>query len=223
MKSKWPDYLFTVAVRFAVGMVIAVLISLPILFFGKRKSLLVELIQGGRSVWVILWVVIWGLVGGIIAVLTTPRWQTPWYKRDPLELDPITDLESFNLEGARPETNFVQQSVSIQVTDADGNQREHSSLDELPPEIAAEIIALNKKMAQQPGRRQTVVENSIAGDGFAVKSVIRKEAASFRVVDDSGGERTYHSIEEMPAEIRTALAEAERKTKQQVSSNNPQP
>jgi hypothetical protein len=31
----------------------------------------------------------------------------------------------------------------------------------------------------------------------------------YKIIDESGVERTYHSLEEMPSEIREAIAEAE--------------
>ena len=64
MKSKWPDFLFTVAVRFVSGAVVGVLVSLPVIFFagsrgrGRQKSLLVELTQAGNHRLIIGWFVV---------------------------------------------------------------------------------------------------------------------------------------------------------------------
>jgi hypothetical protein len=86
LKSKWPDFLFTVAVRFVSGAVVGVLVSLPVIFFagsrgrGRQKSLLVELTQAGNHRLIIGWFVVWGVLGGVIAALRTPVWETPWYE-----------------------------------------------------------------------------------------------------------------------------------------------
>jgi hypothetical protein len=80
MKSRWPDFLFTIAVRSLCGMVVGLLISVPLIFFGKRKSPLVELIQAHRYEVLIGWFALWGLGGAIIGIWTTPHWQRPWFK-----------------------------------------------------------------------------------------------------------------------------------------------
>ena len=86
MKGKWPDLLFTLAVRFVVGAIISILVSIPVTFFagsrgpGRRRSLLVEWVQAGHYGVLVLWFGAWGLAGGLIAALTIPRWQTPWHK-----------------------------------------------------------------------------------------------------------------------------------------------
>lgn len=74
-QSKWPDYLFTVAVRFVFGGIFGALAALLIgykliLRSEARNNLLV----------IVVWFIVWALAGSIIAVLTIPKWQTPWYK-----------------------------------------------------------------------------------------------------------------------------------------------
>jgi hypothetical protein len=85
-KSKWPDFLFTVAVRFICGALIGALVSLPVIFFAgrgtrsRRTSLLVEWLNAEKHTALILWFGAWALAGGLIALWTIPRWQMPWYK-----------------------------------------------------------------------------------------------------------------------------------------------
>ncbi len=74
-KSKWPDFLFTITVRFVTGNVLG---CLPFVIFGYRGILRAFSHNNTRVPLVLL--AISGLVGGIIAVFTTPYWQTPWYK-----------------------------------------------------------------------------------------------------------------------------------------------
>ncbi len=74
-KSKWPDFLFTVAVRFVTGIFLG---CLACIFF-DYKGILSAFSRNNTRVPLIL-LAACGVVGGIIAVLTTPRWQTPWYE-----------------------------------------------------------------------------------------------------------------------------------------------
>ena len=73
--SKWPDFLFTAAVRFIFGGIFGALIGL---LAGYRIVLRLEAHDNIKAV--VIWFVIWALVGSIGAVFTIPRWQTPWYK-----------------------------------------------------------------------------------------------------------------------------------------------
>jgi hypothetical protein len=50
-KSKWPDFIVTLAFRFIGGAILGCVFAVGC-----------------------------GLVGGLIAVCKTPYWQTPWYK-----------------------------------------------------------------------------------------------------------------------------------------------
>jgi len=61
----------------------------PLIFFGgsishrpnvSRRSPLVDWIQEGNYRALCLWFGIWGIGGAIVAIVTIPRWQTPWYK-----------------------------------------------------------------------------------------------------------------------------------------------
>ncbi len=44
-------------------------------------------------------------------------------------------------------------------------------------------------------------------------AIRRKNISVYKIVDESGVERIFHSLEEMPPEIRAAIAEAEEKSK----------
>jgi hypothetical protein len=94
----------------------------------------------------------------------------------------------------------------------DGEQHEYSSLEEVPQKIRAEIEALEKEVAQDQGNELSVTETSRTGDTITSKSIYRKNVSVYKIVDESGVERTYHSLEEMPPEIRAAIAEADEKS-----------
>jgi hypothetical protein len=157
------------------------------------------------------------LAGGIVAVFTVPRWQTPWYKRDSEPLNPGLELVSPSEDAVEPGTNVVKRSVSIKTVGEDGEQHEYSSMEEAPPEIRAEIEALEKEADQDKGNGLSVTETSQTGDSVTSKSIYRKNVSVYKIVDESGVERTYHSLEEMPPEIRAAIADSEEKS--ETSSN----
>jgi len=88
MHIKWSDYLSTAIMRAVFGAIIGIVISVPLIFFGGsmgrhyggKRSLLVGWIQDGNYRALLFWFGAWGIGGAIIAVVTIPRWQTPWYK-----------------------------------------------------------------------------------------------------------------------------------------------
>jgi len=204
-KSKWPDFLFTIAVRFVCGTALGGLASL----LGGRAIL--RAFSRDHTQGPFIWMGLCGLAGGIIAVFTVPRWQTPWYKREALDLGP--ELVSPGQDAVEPGANVVKKSVSIKTVGEDGEQHEYSSMEEAPSEIRAEIEALEKEAAQDKGNELSVTETSQTGDAVTSKSIYRKNVSVYKIVDESGVERTYHSLKEMPPEIRAAIAEAEEKSK----------
>jgi hypothetical protein len=74
-QSKWPDFLFTIAVRLIGGIVLG---GLACFVLGYRGILRAFSHDNTREP--LIWLVLCGLAGGIIAVFTVPHWQTPWYK-----------------------------------------------------------------------------------------------------------------------------------------------
>lgn len=89
MRIKWSDYLVTAFVRFICGAIIGVVAGVVLAFLGsslrrhrvgKAHSPLVDLIQKGDYRTLFMWFGAAALVGALIAVITIPRWQTPWYK-----------------------------------------------------------------------------------------------------------------------------------------------
>lgn len=74
-KSKWPDFLVTVAFRFIGGAVLGCGVGVVCMHRGILRAFSRNHIRGP-----VILVGLFGLVGGIIAVCTTPYWQTPWYK-----------------------------------------------------------------------------------------------------------------------------------------------
>jgi hypothetical protein len=204
-KSKWPDFLFTIAVRFVCGIVLGGLACFVVSWRGILRAF-----SHDHTQWPLVWLGICGLVGGIVAVFTVPRWQTPWYKRNSDELIILDDSVSLGADTATPGPGFVQKSVTIEVVGEDGQKHKYASMEEVPPEVRAQIEPLEKETAQAVGDTYSVTETSQTGNAITSKIIQRKSVSAYKVVDESGVERTYRSLEEMPPELRTAIAEAEK-------------
>jgi hypothetical protein len=78
--KKRGDFLITLAVRFVGGAVLGCIASVVL---GYRTIL--QAFAEDEIGAVVLRFLIWGVIGGIVGMVTTPRWQTPWYKRDKLD------------------------------------------------------------------------------------------------------------------------------------------
>ena len=97
----------------------------------------------------------------------------------------------------------IKKTVTVKTTAKDGERHEYHSLDEAPPELRAEI-----EKVESEGFRESL--SSLASDGLTTK--IKKTISVFKVKDASGKERIYHSLDELPPEIRTALEQAQNRT-----------
>src|SRR5262249_34160858 len=106
----------------------------------------------------------------------------------------------------------LKKTITIKTTDKDGLHHEYHSLDEVPPEMREEIQKLEKEAL-----KETLSSSSSAG---LISEIITKKTASisksasiFKIKDASGTERVYHSLDEVPAEIRAAIEQARNKAK----------
>jgi hypothetical protein len=216
MHVKWPDFLFTLGVRFFCGAVLGALVGFLICAPVGRRA-------GGRPliVWVLgdeahprrpyYWFGAWSLLGGIIAAFTVPRWQTPWHKRDSLNLQPEwAPLDPDGL-GADSHLAFVNKSITIETVGEDGERHKYHSMEELPAEFRSKLEALETEAIDAKGNELSVTNTQQTENSFTIRSVRRKNVSLYRVVDESGVERAYHSLDEMPPEIRTAISEAQEK------------
>ena len=73
--NRWPDFLFTVAVRFVSGVVLGGLACVVVAYRGMLHAFSLDDVSGP-----LFWLAVCGLGGGLVATLTTPHWQAPWYK-----------------------------------------------------------------------------------------------------------------------------------------------
>jgi hypothetical protein len=99
----------------------------------------------------------------------------------------------------------IKKIVNIKTTDPDGQHHEYHSLKEVPPELRSEIEkAAAEALTENPGVS--------SADGLKTTLVSDKTISVFKVKDPSGNERTYHSLDELPPDIRAALENARKKT-----------
>ena len=99
----------------------------------------------------------------------------------------------------------IKKTVSVCTTDTNGEHHEYGSIDNVPPELRKEVEKL-----QSEELKATLSSSSL--DGLTTITS-RKTTTLFRVKDASGNERTYHSLDELPPEIRVAFEQAQAKKK----------
>ncbi|HXI83277.1 MAG TPA: hypothetical protein VNL17_04205 [Verrucomicrobiae bacterium] len=73
--NKWPDFLFTVTIRFIGGVFIGCLACVLFTYRVILAGFSHDNVHGP-----ILWLILCGVIGGLVTVFTIPHWQTPWYK-----------------------------------------------------------------------------------------------------------------------------------------------
>jgi hypothetical protein len=100
----------------------------------------------------------------------------------------------------------IKKTVTIRTTDAEGRQHEYHSLADVPQELRAEIEKVEGEALKE---RFTLS----ASEGLTAKFITKKTASVFRFKDTSGNEQVYHSLDEMPPEIRAAFEDAKSKMK----------
>lgn len=207
-QNPWPDFLFALAVRFVSGVVIGGVACIALTGRGMQWAF-----SRNHTHAPIIWLVLCALAGGLIAIVTVPRWQKPWYKRDLDELSILKGLHTQPPDRIKIGSTVVKKSTTIRTTDADGKEHQYSSMEQVPPEIRSQLEALEKEVAQQKGNEILITENTQQGNTVTSKTIQQNNIYVYKVVDESGAERTYHSLDEMPPEIRAAFEEAEKKNK----------
>ena len=95
----------------------------------------------------------------------------------------------------------IKKTVSIKTTDQNGQRHEYHSLDEVPPELRKEIEKLESE-----GLKESFSASS--SERATTNIISRKTGSVFKVRDASGKEQVYHSLEELPPEIRAAWEQA---------------
>jgi hypothetical protein len=101
----------------------------------------------------------------------------------------------------------IKKTVSIKTTDKDGQRHDYHSMEELPPELRAEIEKMESEAV-----KEGLSSSSSSSNDVTTKIVRKRTYSVFKVKDASGNEQVYHSLDELPSEIRAALEKAQQKT-----------
>jgi hypothetical protein len=107
-----------------------------------------------------------------------------------------------------PHVLNIKKSVTIKTVDKDGGTHEYHSLAEAPLELQQEVEKLQKEAMKEAGNALATEAADATKDprpGF----ILKKKFSIYRIKDASGKEQVYHSLEEMPPEIRAAIEKAQ--------------
>jgi RNA polymerase subunit RPABC4/transcription elongation factor Spt4 len=110
-------------------------------------------------------------------------------------------LSLFQREGPRKSVITIKKRIDIKTTDKEGQHHEYHSLDEVPPELRADLEKLQSEAEKE----------ALTGASPTSRFVTKKTISIFRVKDASGKEHIYHSLDELPPDIRAAFEKAQGK------------
>ena len=100
---------------------------------------------------------------------------------------------------------------TIKIVDEKGNRQEYHSLDEVPPELRAEFEKLESEMIKEKGKLASFTTASPTGNATTSGIINQQKVSVFKLRDDSGNERIYHSLDELPPDIRALIERAQQK------------
>ena len=104
----------------------------------------------------------------------------------------------------------IKKAVTIKTVGEDGEPHEYHSLDEVPPGMRAEVEKLESEVLAGKGNSLSFTETSPTGNAIT-SGIIKKQSVSvFKIKDASGNEHIYHSLDEMPPDIRALVERAQK-------------
>jgi hypothetical protein len=114
----------------------------------------------------------------------------------------------------KPRRNLISinKTFDIRISDKDGAKHEYHSLDEVPPEIRAKFEKLQSAALDELDAAMSGAESTQEGSTTKSRFVFKTNISVYKIKDAAGNERTYHSLEEMPPEIRAVFLKPREKT-----------
>src|SRR5271163_1992154 len=101
----------------------------------------------------------------------------------------------------------LHKTVTIKTTDPDGTRHEYHSMAEAPPEIRAELEKIESEAMKDAGGSAL----SQTFDGATSTIFTKKSVSVIKMKDAAGNEKIYHSLGELPPQVRAAFERAKLK------------
>jgi hypothetical protein len=118
---------------------------------------------------------------------------------------------SFFKNLSKPGTHVlsVKKSVTIKTVGKDGTLREYHSLAEAPLALQQAVEKLESEVTKEQDK--ALSDALLADSGKSPQSgfIPKKTFSIYRIKDASGRETVYHSIDELPPNIRAAIEKAQ--------------
>lgn len=114
-------------------------------------------------------------------------------------------LLNFFQNAAKPGVHVVtsKKTVNIVTVDKDGNRHEYHSMDEVPLAMRSQIEQLESETKkEEPGLLTLETMKELKGTPGIIST---KSSVTYKIKDDSGKEHTYHSLDEVPPEMRSLM------------------
>ncbi len=101
----------------------------------------------------------------------------------------------------------IKKAVTIKTVGEDGEPHEYHSLDEVPPGMRAEVEKLESEVLKNEASPSAETVEKTKG---APRIISKKSVSVFKIKDASGNEHIYHSLDEMPPDIRALVERAQK-------------
>jgi transcription elongation GreA/GreB family factor len=89
--------------------------------------------------------------------------------------------------------------------DKDGNRHEYHSLDEVPPAMRSQFEKLQAEVREEQERLSAETLAEAAAQPGTIGKPHVSISRTYKIKDASGKEQTYHSLDELPPEIREKI------------------
>jgi len=107
----------------------------------------------------------------------------------------------------RKQPLVIKKKVVFETVNKQGEKHIYHSLDEVPPELRANFEKVQAEVAKELEANEP--PSDAPKDVPSPGTIIRRRIFLYKFKDASGNEQTYHSLEEMPPEVRVMFENAQ--------------
>jgi hypothetical protein len=114
-------------------------------------------------------------------------------------------IMGFFQHAAKPGSHVIksEKTVNIVTVDKDGNRHEYHSLNEVPLAMRSQFEKLESEVLKDESKLFTVETlKELKGSPGIIS---KKSSATYKIKDGSGEEHIYHSLDEVPPEMRPLM------------------